>query len=271
MTDRERLAEYVDIWWESVNDFLDLLEQVPADQWATPTDLPGWDVHAVAAHIAHLEAILAGSPEETVEIGEPAHVTGLLGLYTEQGVVARRGRTPDEVINEIREAATARHTALLADPPTDASARPERIFGGVPWDWNRLLRNRPLDVWMHEQDIRRAVDLPGGMDSAGARHTASYLAESLGVVLAKRVGAPAGTTAVLEVGGQPPVAFAVTDEGRGEQVVAVPDDPTVCLRLEREAFVVLAGGRREAEPGSVEITGDEDLGRRILGSFAVTP
>jgi hypothetical protein len=45
----------------------------------------------------------------------------------------------------------------------------------------------------------------------------------------------------------------------------------VCLRLEREAFVVLAGGRREAEPGSVEITGDEDLGHRILGSFAVTP
>src|SRR6478672_321257 len=271
MTDGERLAGYVDIWWQAVHDFLELLEEVPTDQWHAPTDLTGWDVHDVAAHIAHLEAVLAGADEETVEVGEPAHVRSPMGLYTEQGVVARRGRTPDELINEIRGAATARHTALLADPPTDATARPERIFGGVPWDWNRLLRNRPLDVWMHEQDIRRAVDLPGGMDSAGARHTASYLAESLGVVLAKRVGAPAGTTAVLEVGGQPPVAFVVTDEGRGEQLPTVPEDPTVYLRLEREAFVVLAGGRREAEPGSVEITGDEDLGRRLLDSFAVTP
>ena len=271
MTDRERLAEYVDIWWQAVNDFLDLLEQVPADRWDTPTDLPGWDVHAVAAHIAHLEAILAGNPEESVEVGEPEHVTGLMGLYTEQGVVSRRRRTPDSIINEIREAATARHTALVADPPTDGSARPERIFGGVPWDWERLLRNRPLDVWMHEQDIRRAVDLPGGMDSAGARHTAAYLAESLGVVLAKRVGAPAGTSAVLEVGGQPPVAFVVNDAGRGEPLPTLPDDPTVRLRLEREAFVVLAGGRCEPDPGSVEVSGDEELGRQILDAFAVTP
>jgi uncharacterized protein (TIGR03083 family) len=271
MTDRERLAGYVDVWWQSVNDFLDLLEQVPTEQWHAPTDLAGWDVHAVAAHIAHLEAVLAGAPEETVEVGEPEHVTGLLGLYTEQGVVARRDRTPDELINEIRGAATARHTALLADPPSDAAARPEPIFGGVPWDWERLLRNRPLDLWMHEQDIRRAVDLPGGMDSPGARHTAAYLAESLGVVLAKRAGAPVGTTAVLDVGGQAPVAFVVNDAGRGEQLPEVPTAPDVCLRLEREAFIVLAGGRCEPDPGSVEVAGDQELGRRILDAFAVTP
>ena len=61
MTDRERLAGYVDVWWQAVNDFTGLLEQIPAEQWSTPTDLDGWDVHAVAAHIAHLEGILAGS------------------------------------------------------------------------------------------------------------------------------------------------------------------------------------------------------------------
>ena len=99
MTDGERLAGYVDIWWQAVHDFLDVLEQVPADEWHAATDLPGWDVHDVAAHIAHLEAVLAGAPEETVEVGEPAHVRSPMGLYTEQGVLARRGRTPDELIN----------------------------------------------------------------------------------------------------------------------------------------------------------------------------
>ena len=122
--DAARLAGYIDVWWQACDDFTTLLEEVPAEQWSAPTDLPGWDVHAVVAHTAHLEAVLAGAPEETVAIGEPAHVRGVLGAYTEQGVVARRDRAPDELITEIRESTTRRHTALLADPPTDAGASP---------------------------------------------------------------------------------------------------------------------------------------------------
>jgi uncharacterized protein (TIGR03083 family) len=271
MTDQERLSGYIDVWWQAINAFTDLLETIPAEQWSSPTDLPGWDVRAVAAHIAHLEGVLAGAPEETVEVGEPDHVTGLMGLYTEQGVVARRDWTPDQLINEIRSAATSRHTALLADPPTDGSAKPAQIFGGIGWDWNTLLRNRPLDVWMHEQDIRRAVDRPGGMDSPAARHVADYLAESLGRVLARRVGAPAGTTAVLEIAGSDPAAFVVNENGRGERLPEPPADPTVRLSMDRETFIVLAGGRCDPAPGAVEIAGDEALGRLLVDTLAVTP
>lgn len=269
--DRELLAGYVDVWWQAIDDLTTLLEELAPEDWSRPTDLAGWDVRAVASHIAHLEGILAGSPEESAEVGEPPHVTGLMGLYTEIGVVNRRDADPDAIINEIREAATARHTRLLADPPTDASARPEPIFGGVPWDWRTLLRNRPLDVWMHEQDIRRAVGRPGGMDSPAAVHTAEYLAESLGYVLAKRVGAPAGTTAVLDLEGSAPFAFTVNDAGRGERLPAVPDDPTVTLRMSREAFIRVAGGRCEPEPGTVAVSGDEPLAGRILDAMATTP
>jgi len=271
MSDQERLAGYVEVWWQAINDFTELLEKLSPEQWSTPTDLDGWDVHAVAAHIAHLEAILAGAPEETVEVGEPAHVTSLMGLYTEQGVVARADRTPDELINEIREAATARHTALLADPPTDGSAKPEQIFGGIGWDWNTLLRNRPLDVWMHEQDVRRAVGRPGGLDSPAAIHTADYLAESLGLVIAKRVGAEPGTTVVLEMEGHEPVAFAVNEQRRGERLPEPPAEPTVRLTTDRETFTVLAGGRRTPEPGAVVVTGDTHLGQQVLDTLAVTP
>jgi uncharacterized protein (TIGR03083 family) len=186
-------------------------------------------------------------------------------------VVNRRDASPDAIINEIRAAATARHTALLADPPTDPGGRPEQIFGGVPWDWRTLLRNRPLDVWMHEQDIRRAVDRPGGMDSVAARHTADYLAESVGYVLAKRVGAPAGTTLLLELEGSAPFGFTVNDAGRGERLPAAPGAPTVTLRMDREAFILLAGGRREPEPGTVAVAGDEELAGRVLDSMATTP
>jgi uncharacterized protein (TIGR03083 family) len=270
-TGQEELSGYVDVWWQAINDFTELLEELDEADWASPTDLPGWDVQAVASHIAHLESILAGGAEETAEVGEPDHVAGLMGLYTEVGVVNRRAASPDAIINEIRSAATARHTRLLADPPTDPAGRPEPIFGGVGWDWRTLLRNRPLDVWMHEQDVRRAVDRPGGMDSPAARHTAEYLAESLGYVLAKRVGAPAGTCAVLDMEGSAPFAYAVSDAGRGERLDTAPADPTVRLRMDREAFIRLAGGRCEAEPGSIVVEGDDDLARRVLDALATTP
>ena len=271
MTDQDLLRAYVDVWWQAINDFTDLLEELPAEEWSTPTDLPGWDVKAVASHIAHLEGILAGGPEETADVGEPPHVTGLMGLYTEVGVVTRRDAGPDEIINEIRSAATSRHTALIADLPTDAAARPEPIFGGVPWDWRTLLRNRPLDVWMHEQDIRRAVDRPGGMDSPAARHTAEYLAESLGFVLAKRVGAESGTTVVLELEGSDPFAFTVNEAGRGERLATLPADPAATLRMDREAFIRLAGGRCQPQPGTFAVVGDEALAGRIIDAMATTP
>lgn len=269
MSDEARLRAYVGVWWRAVEDFTQLLERVPLEQWSTPTDLPGWDVHACAAHTAHLESVLAGGPEETLELEAPAHARGILGLYTEQGVVARRARTPDELITEIRESCTARHTRLLEAPPTDASARPEIIFGGVDWSWEVLLRNRPLDVWMHEQDVRRAVGRPGGLDAPAAQHTVEYLLESLAMVLAKRAGAPAGTTLVVEVEGSAAAAFGVGRDGKGARLPAVPEEPTVLLRLSREDFVVLAGGRHRSP--AVVVEGDGELASRVLGSMAVTP
>lgn len=271
MSDRERLAGYVETWWQAVQEFTALLEQVPDEQWSTPTDLAGWDVRACAAHTAHLESVLAGEPEETADVGEPPHVSGFMGLYTEIGVLNRRDRSPAEIVAEIREVTGRRHEQLLADPPTDASARPAVVFGGVPWTWEVLLRNRPLDVWMHEQDVRRAVDRPGGMESRAAQHTADYLVESFGFVVAKKAGAPAGTTAVLDVAGSPTVAVTVNDAGRGERLPVVPTDATVTLRTDRESFVVLSGGRRTPAPGAVTVEGDHELGARIVSLMATTP
>ncbi len=271
MSDRDELAGYVEIWWQAVNDFLDLLESVPEEQWTTPTDLAGWDVRAVASHTAHLEAILAGGPEETADVGEPPHVTGFMGLYTEIGVANRRDASADAIINEIRAAVTKRHTQLLDDPPTDGDALPPAVFGGVPWTWRTLLRNRPLDVWMHEQDVRRAIGRPGGMDTAPAKHTAEYLAESLGYVLVKKVGAPVGTSLVLDMEGSAPFVFVVNDAGRGERLAESPAEPTVTLRMDRDSFIRLSGGRCEAEPGAVTVEGDQDLGGRVVASLATTP
>ncbi len=271
MTDEDTLRGYVDVWWQAVDDFTHLLEGLAPDDWARETDLPGWDVRAVAAHTAHLEAVLAGAPDEPVDIGERDHVRGVIGAYAEQGVVARGEASPDELITEIRVSTTKRHTALLQEPPRDAAAKPDNVFGAMGWSWATLLRNRPLDIWMHEQDIRRAVGRPGNLDSAPAEHAAVYLAESLGLVVAKRVGAEPGTTVVLDVEGQPTTAVAVNDAGRGERLADAPSLPTVSISTDRESFIVLAGGRRAPEAGRVTLSGDIALGQRVLDLMAVTP
>ena len=41
--------------------------------------------------------------------------------------------------------------------------------------------------------------------------------------------------------------------------------------MDRGTFVVLAGGRRAAAADDVRITGDTELGQRVVASLGVTP
>ena len=198
-------------------------------------------------------------------------MTGPMGQFTEIGVVTRRDRSPASIVEEIRATTAKRHDELLADPPTDAKAPAPGIFGLIGWTQQTLLRNRPLDIWMHEQDVRRAVGRPGGMDTAAAQHTADYLSEAFGFVVGKKVAPPTGTTAVLAVAGSPVVAIEVDESGRGQRLADVPERSDVRLAMDRESFIVLAGGRRAAEPGAVTIEGDADLGAAIVAQMGTTP
>ena len=43
------------------------------------------------------------------------------------------------------------------------------------------------------------------------------------------------------------------------------------LCMDREAFIRLAGGRCDPEPGTVQVGGDQALGQRVLDALATTP
>ncbi|WP_310961931.1 maleylpyruvate isomerase family mycothiol-dependent enzyme [Nocardioides terrisoli] len=271
MTGQQRLAAYVETWHRACTDFVTLARTLTEDEVTLPTDLPGWSVHDNVAHTAHLEAVLAGAPEETLDVPDGlAHVRGPMHRYTEQGVLARRDRTVAELADEIESAVATRYAALRADPPVDGSSAPPRTPGGAPWDNETLLANRPLDVWMHEQDIRRAIGRPGGYDSPAAAHTLRRLGASLPMVLGKRVAPPAGTSVLIEVP-EASCRFGARMGDDGRAIRAVPEQPTVRVSLTPEAFVVLAGGRRGVDAVEAAYDGDEELGRRLLTSMAVTP
>lgn len=271
------LEQYVDTWRAACADFVSLVRTLPDDDAQRPTDLPGWTVADVVAHTAHLESVLAHGEEPPVEIGAAEHVRGAMGRYTEQGVVSRRGRSLGELADEIEHAVATRGAALEADPPQDPAGTPPRTFADVPWTNEILLGNRPLDVWIHEQDIRRAVGRPGGYDSAAAAHTVDRLAASLPMVLGKRVSPPPGTTLRMEIPESDRAwTLRVGDDGRvsasTEQPEVPPDDEsTTTITLPVEDFVVLASGRRTPEQTTPAIVGDERLAKDFLAAMAVTP
>lgn len=260
------LQTYVDAWRESAASTLALLESLDDAQWSMPTDLPGWSVADVAAHLAHLEAVVAGTVQD--ELPDTTGPT-IPSDYTEAGVATRRGRTAAEVVDELRTAVEAR-TAQLGTLPDDPHARADVTPGGAPWTWDTLLRNRAVDVWCHEQDVRRAVDRPGSLDSPAAVVTTHGFALAMPFVLGKRVGAAAGTSVLWDLTG--PLAMqvgaTVGDDGRARP--GVPGDPTATLTLTSDTFAVLAAGRRGPAAVSVDVTGDKDLAHRVLEQMAVT-
>lgn len=269
--DATRLAGLVETWRGAIDSFVALARRIPADQWDLPTDLDGWSVKDNVAHTAHLEAVLAGAPEETLAVDPAPHIKDLTGFYTEQGVLARRDKDMAALADEIEQAAATRYAELQADPPQDAAAMPPRTPGGVPWNNDTLLSNRPLDVWMHEQDIRRAIGEPGGYDTPAATHTLRRLAAGLPMVLGKRVAPPVGTSVRIDLSDAGASwSVAIGEDGRAARVERV-EDPTVRITLSAEDFVVLAGGRRGVDATSPSYDGDTALGRTLLESLSVTP
>lgn len=268
-SDQKRLETYAETWRSAIEDVLVLLRSLDDSDWARPTDLPGWDVKAVAAHLAHLETELAR--EKPVAGARDRKV--VTPEFTEPGVTDRADTEPARIVEELEESARRVRDRLLADPPTDGKALPPTSPGGTGWDWDTLLSNRVVDVWMHEQDIRRAVGRPGGMNAAAASHTIEQFARGFGFVVGKRVAPPAGTTVVLDVSGVKPVHLAVevNEAGRAVPLATEVEQPTVAITMDVESFIVLAGGRRSVDEVAVTVAGDEALARRILESMAVTP
>lgn len=266
------LAGLVETWHRAATDVVALLRSLDEADWRRTTDLPGWDVRAVACHLAHLESELAGNPQRHVEVPELPHVRGLMGQFTEAGVLARADLSPAEIVDELEASVATRYAALQSDPPQDAGAPGPGFAALVGWSWRTLLSNRPLDLWMHEQDIRRAVGRPGGLDSPAAAHTVGVLAAALPYVLGKRVGAQPGQSAALVVTGAQPlrVAAEIGEDGRGAPR-ADTETTTTRLTLDAEDFLVRAGGRRGPDEVAAVIEGDEDLGRRVLAGLATTP
>ena len=254
-TDRELLAALRRVWWQAVNDFTELLEDVPTSSGRRRPTCPAGTSGPSPPTPPTSRAPGRAPAEETAEVGEPPHVTRADGPLHRAGRASPGAtRRPTTLINEIRESTTARHTPLLADPPTDASA-PARA------DLRRRRRGladaaaqpaaRRLDARAGRAPRGRPPGQPGLARRPGTPPTTSPRASATS--LGKRAQAPVGTV-VRARGGRAPAVRLRRRRGRARSAAtptpAEPDRDAAPWTARRSS--VLAGGRRRAaEPGDV--------------------
>ncbi len=266
------LATLIDTWESAHDDLLELLDSLDDEQWNAPTDLPGWSVADVVAHITWLELWLMGEAEPAHEPDWAAlpHATSDKAKFMEIPVDRRRSWSREEVMAETRETLQRRLASLRSDF-ADRNDAYEGPFG--PGNIGGLVQQRTFDTWVHEQDIRRAVGKPGSLDTPGARASATQIAPGLGKIVGKGAGAGVGESVrftIIEPGVVFDIAVVVGEDGRARMVESI-DAPTVTLTMPFESFMLATGGRAPDWRSTVTVDGDADLADRVLSNMTLTP
>lgn len=275
MTDKLTVQSYIDAWTHSIESLSELVAPLGEAEWNLPTECPHWSVRDVVSHVIAMETELLGDPRPIHTLPRDlVHVTDEFARYCEVPVDKRRCHTGPEMTGELEYTVIRRSRALRQsrNEPDDQVRWPMGPYSrDVPY--HQLLRTRAFDVWVHEQDVRRALRRPGNLDSPAALVARDVLVEGLPKAVARRAGAPAYSTVVVDVHGSLEFmrTVRVDEEGRGTVDGHVAIAPTVRLTTDWETYSRLACGRIPAALAPVKIEGDEELGRRVLDRFSVTP
>jgi uncharacterized protein (TIGR03083 family) len=247
--------------------------QVGAGQWDRTTDCPGWTVKDQLSHLIGIERMLLGDPAPPDLTQVPAHVTNSFGEINEAWVAARRTVPGAEVLAEFVETTNRRIDALVAMPAAKFDEIGWSPVGQVPY--REFMETRVLDSWAHEQDIRRALDRPGGRNGVGEATTLDRCEQTMPYVVGKRVAPPDGSSVLFAVTGVLGRHITVVVGGGRASLAgagATTGPPTVTLGMDQETFWRLGFGRVAPTDvlatGQVRIEGDVALGHRVLESMA---
>ncbi len=271
-------AGLVDAWARTVRNVIDLGRTTRPGDAELPTDCPGWTVLDQVAHVAGAEALSAGEPTPDLDVSGHAHVRHDFGALMEKFVEARRGRSLEEVLDELEERLEER-LAFFAHHEDWPALTVEGPFG--PTTLLDLLAIRSVDVWVHEQDLREALGRPGGLDTAAACLAMTSLFDALPRLVARDAQVPPGHAVVVELTGPTTGRAGVRVEDRDGRARGValftgdseehPDVVTTSLTMSTQVAGRLLGGRRAPEDLHVVVHGDEDVARRVLTAMTLTP
>ncbi|GAB90540.1 maleylpyruvate isomerase family mycothiol-dependent enzyme [Gordonia rhizosphera] len=235
-------------------------------QWSGPSILPGWTVADIVAHIIGTESMLAGRDVAAErDLGALEHVRNPIGEFNEKWLDHFRGSSRADVMAAYREVVSVRTEALSTISQEEFDA--EAMTPAGRDTYGRFMRVRIFDCWMHEIDIRDSTDGSAPTLVGPAALALDEIAASLPFVVGKRAQAPSGSAILIRIGGLVPRELRIVVAERARAVDELPggdESADVVLTLDALDLARLAGGRRSADPGRVEIAGDRAIGDAIV-------
>lgn len=194
-------------------DFMDLVSSLSPEDWDRPTQEKGWRVGDV---VAHLYGNCSGEFDEAFRRaarGDPrAVIPGDVNGWNDGQVASRRDWPPERLCREYERASAELITAIeqwdadMETPVRLAESIPARPF------WLEV-RVASVHLWVHAQDIRKAVVRPGGVTDDRMRPVIqAYFdmiplffeparAEDLRAKVAFRLSGPGGGRWLVEIDG----------------------------------------------------------------------
>lgn len=267
----------LDAFEQVVQAIVDLGWACREDDFEKPTECPGWTVKDHIVKVVATEKAFAALPREPHGPPNPAAVRNEFNRIVDLEVAARRHWTGRSVVSELADFHQHRMSQLRAldvDLDTEIAG-----FFGDRTTFGDQLRAQITETWVHEQDVRTALDRPGDLDSPAAAVFTAMVLDALPVLAVRDAAIEPGHAVVLDVTGPvlarggarvvegadgQPVGerlFSGQDPEGGEQL-----DVTT-IQLTTEALTRRAAARRSTDEIRFSVLGDDAAGHRLLDAL----
>lgn len=282
---KEPIVKLLDQEWTILSE---LCTDISEEEWTWTTDCPGWTVKDQISHIIGTELMLSGQePPGQVESASGLDVaTGVkvsfpyvknpIGEVNELWVEARRQTPPEQVLDEFQRVTAARLATLRSLSEADFAKVGWTPAGQAPY--REFMAIRVFDCWVHEQDIRRAINKPGNLTGEIANHARERIKSALPYVVGKKARSPEGSLVTFHITGSDEATFAIAVfEGRAAFTEHIPHAPAstskidtdqAYLEMNFETLACLGCGRWNPvvslQEGKVSIAGNVELGTSVL-------
>jgi uncharacterized protein (TIGR03083 family) len=255
---------------------IELLRELPPEDWEKQTVSPKWKVKDVTAHLLDtqlrkLAIVRDGCAVEAPVIQFPSDLIALVNRLNEEGVRLYRRLSPSLLIS-LMELASRESAAFHQSLDPYAPARFAVSWAGEKTSPNWFDTAREFtERWHHQQQIRLAVDRPGIMTPElyhpvldcfmrGLPHAYRDVVRNPGAGLRFDISGECGGTWFLYRDG---TSWRLEDRALG------PPTSRVTIPQEIAWRVFTKGISREAAAAQVRVDGDQDLGVHVLGMRAI--
>jgi uncharacterized protein (TIGR03083 family) len=242
----------------------ELLGGLTDEQWAVASLCPAWTVRGVVGHLGGVEHMLLGEEPGSMTESIPF---GKVGEWLSE--VEALGNA--ELLARYRATIAARVTEL--DRVTDEQLERPSLTPVGPGTYGRFMAIRVFDFWVHEQDMRVPLALPGHESGPAAEMAIDEIHRSLPYIVGKKIGLDDGMSIRFELTGPVQRAMHLVVAGRAGLVDSL-DQADVTLTADSTTFALLACGRIDPQgpidDGRITWSGPGDWGERAARNLAFT-